>query len=277
MRMEKIISVPEGNHDNRWRWPDYISPAIDMHVHPPYDRERTEPMLEAAWRVGIRRVIVAALGFSGMIEYPSAEEVIRGNQVTFDLIARHPNQVFGYVYVNPNLPETRQILEEGLLQPGVVGIKLWESCRDSNGRLDPVFPVLELAGARGVPVLCHCFYRTEKNLPGELSPNDMVYLAERFPNTRLVMAHLGGKWVQGVRAIKPYPNVWADISGTRAYMGSVEYAVKELGAERVLFGSDAYFRNPAVMLAKVAAADVDVADKRRILWDNAARLFFDKA
>lgn len=260
--------------DHRWRLPEYLSPAIDMHAHPPYDHERIEPMLEAAWRVGIQRIIVAALGFSGLIEYPSADEVVRGNQVAYDLVRRHPGKVFAYVYVNPNLPETMQILDDGLRQQGVVGIKLWESCRDSRGRLDPVFPVLELAGARGVPVLCHCFYRTEKNLPGELSPNDIAFLAKRYPNTRLIMAHLGGKWVQGVRAIKPYPNVWTDISGTRAYMGSVEFAVKELGAERVLFGSDTYFRNPAVMLSKVAAADLDESAKRRIVWDNAARLYF---
>jgi predicted TIM-barrel fold metal-dependent hydrolase len=245
-----------------------------MHAHPPYDHERIEPMLEAAWQVGIRRIILAALGFTSPVEYPSADEVRRGNELTYELVRHHPGYVFAYVYVNPNLPETLPILEEGLNQPGVVGIKLWESCRDRNGKLDPVFPVLELAGARRVPVLCHCFYRTGGNLPGELSPSDMVVLAERFPKTRLIMAHLGGKWIQGVNAIKRHSNIWTDFSGTRASMGSVEYAVQELGAERVLFGSDTFFRNPAVMLAKVAAAELAEADQRRIVWDNATRLFF---
>ncbi len=72
--------------------------------------------------------------------------------------------------------------------------------------------MLELAGAHGVPVLCHCFFRTPENLPGELSPNDIAYLAERYPKTRLIMAHLGAKWMQGVRAVKPYSNVWTDFS-----------------------------------------------------------------
>jgi predicted TIM-barrel fold metal-dependent hydrolase len=151
---------------------------------------------------------------------------------------------------------------------------LWVSCRDAQGRTDPVFPVLAFAAERDVPVLIHAFYRTGGNLPGELSPDDVADLAERFPKTKIVMAHLGGQWVQGVRAIKPYHNVWSDVSGSRAYLGSVEHAVKELGATRVLFGTDAFIRNPAAMLAKIAGADVSRADKRRIVWDNSAELFF---
>jgi uncharacterized protein len=131
-----------------------------------------------------------------------------------------------------------------------------------------------LAAQRNVPVLCHAFFRTGGNLRGELSPNDVAGLARQFPRTRFVMAHLGGQWVQGVKAIKPFENVWTDVSGSRAYLGSVEHAVHELGAGRVLFGTDAFIRNPAAMLAKIAGADLAAADKRRIVWDNSAQLFF---
>ncbi len=254
-----------------------LAPVIDMHAHPPYDRALVEPMLESARRVGIRRIILCALGEREMIEYPMADDVRRGNAWVYDLIARHPGFVFGLVYVNPNLPETIAMLNDGLARDGVLGCKLWVSCRDDAGRLDPVFPVLDLAAAREVPVLCHAFYRTGGNLRGELSPNDVANLARRFPRTKFIMAHLGGQWVQGVKAIKPFANVWTDISGSRAYLGSVEHAVRELGAHRVLFGTDAFIRNPAAMLAKVAAADLAAADKRRIVWDNSAQLFFRDA
>lgn len=253
---------------------DYLTPAIDMHAHPPYDHALIEPMLASARSAGIRRIILNALGYSAMIEYPSAEEVERGNALVGDLIARYPGYVFGLVYVNPNLPETLPMLDAGLTNPGMLGIKLWVSCRDDHGRLDPIFPVLDFAAERDVPVLIHAFYRTGGNLPGELSPSDVADLAERFPKTKIVMAHLGGQWVQGVRTIKPYRNVWSDISGSRAYLGSIERAVKELGAPRVLFGTDAFIRNPAAMLAKVAGAELSTPDKRRIIWDNSAELFF---
>ena len=251
-----------------------LAPVADMHAHPPYDSAQVEPMLEDAWRAGIRRIILAQLAYTSMIPYPSYEEVERGNRAVYDLIGRHAGFVFGYVYVNPNLPEARAIVEDGLARPGVLGIKLWISCRDTEGRLDPVYPVLELAAARGAPVLIHAFYRTPGNLFGELSPTDVAHLAARYPQARIVMAHLGGQWRQGVAAVQPYRNVWTDISGSRAYLGSVEYAVERLGVERVLFGSDAYIRSFTVMLSKVAAAELSAAEKRRIAWLNSADLFF---
>jgi uncharacterized protein len=260
--------------NSRWQLPSYLAPAIDMHAHPPYDRSQTEPMLAAARRVGIERLILCSIGYSDMIPYPPVEEVRQGNEEVFDLIDRHPGFVFGLVYVNPNHTEALTILEEGFQHPGVVGIKLWISCRDERGRLDPVYPVFEFATAHKVPVLCHSFYRTGGNLPGELSPSDIAHLAARYPAARLVMAHMGGQWLRGVRAIKLYPNVWTDFSGGRAYMGSLEFAVKELGADRVVYGSDAFIRAFAPMLAKVAAAELDMAAKRKIVWDNSATLFF---
>jgi predicted TIM-barrel fold metal-dependent hydrolase len=264
--------MPQTN--KRWQMPAYLVPVIDMHAHLPTDRSQIEPMLAAARRAGIERLILSSLGYSDMIPYPSLDEVRRGNEELYRLIDRFPGFVFGLVYVNPNHPEAKAILEEGLQQRGIVGIKLWISCRDEQGRLNPVYPVLEFATERGVPVLCHAFYRSGGNLPGELSPTDMVHLATRYPQTRLVMAHMGGQWIHGVRAIKTCPNVWTDLSGGRAYMGSVEFAVRELGVSRVLYGSDAFIRAFAVMLAKVAAAEVDLSSKRRIVWDNSAALFF---
>jgi len=254
--------------------PDYIYPAIDMHVHPPPDDARTEAMLAAAQRAGITRVITCDLGHGEWREYPPLGEVRKANERVYDLIARHPGVMYGLVYANPNHAETLDILEEGLAQEGVLGIKLWVSCRDRQGRLDPVYPVIELAQARGVPVLIHAFERTGGNLRGELSATDIASLARRYPRASIVMAHLGGKWQRGVRVARACPNVYADICGSRAYLGMVEHAVSELGVERVLYGSDAQGRAFIGQLAKVVGAELDVADKRRILWDNSARLFW---
>jgi hypothetical protein len=52
----------------------------------------------------------------------------------------------------------------------------------------------------------------------------------------------------------------------------VEMAVRELGAERVLYGSDAGGRSFASQLAKVYSADIPVESKRLILRENLRRL-----
>ncbi|MBC8255478.1 MAG: amidohydrolase family protein [Ardenticatenia bacterium] len=254
--------------------PSYVRPAIDMHVHPSFERTKTDVMLAGAQQVGITRIILCSVGYRDTVEYPSLDEVMRGNEQVYTLVERYSGFAFGLVYVNPNHPEALSVLEEGFRQSGVVGIKLWVSCRDGEGRLAPVYPVLEFAQSRQAPVLIHSFYRTGGNLRGELSPTDIAHLAPRYPRAPIVMAHLGGKWQRGVRVVRPYPNVFVDFSGSRAYLGSVEHAVRELGAGRVLFGSDAHYRSFAGQIAKVIAAEIDLTDKRRILWDNSARLFF---
>jgi predicted TIM-barrel fold metal-dependent hydrolase len=50
-------------------------------------------------------------------------------------------------------------------------------------------------------------------------------------------------------------------------------AVDELGAERILFGSDYPFWHPAVERTRVDSAGLDRVSSRLILGENAQRLF----
>jgi predicted TIM-barrel fold metal-dependent hydrolase len=52
----------------------------------------------------------------------------------------------------------------------------------------------------------------------------------------------------------------------------VETAVRELGAERVIYGSDAGGRSFASQLAKVMGAEISDAAKRLILGENLRQL-----
>lgn len=54
--------------------------------------------------------------------------------------------------------------------------------------------------------------------------------------------------------------------------GLVEMAVRELGAERVIYGSDAGGRSFATQLAKVYGAEISDADKKLILGGNLRRM-----
>ncbi|MHB0858439.1 MAG: amidohydrolase family protein [Anaerolineae bacterium] len=258
-----------------WRdLPSCVYPTLDMHVHLPQGEGQIDDLIAEAQQVGVTRLILNDLGREGWPEYPSVSHVRQANERLYGVVAAHPGVAYGLVYVNPNHDEAPTILREGLTQPGIVGIKLWVSCRDANGRLDPCYRVLEIAQEWGVPVLIHAFERTGGNLPGELSPVDLVHLAQRYRQAHLIMAHLGGLWQRAVRVIRPCANILTDVSGSRAYLGMVEHAVHELGVERVLFGSDAPLRAFAGQLAKVVAAEIDAADKRRILWENGVRLFW---
>ena len=73
---------------------------------------------------------------------------------------------------------------------------------------------------------------------------------------------------RGIEEVADTPNVCVDTSGGDPEAGVVELAVERLGADRVVFGSDAPIRHFGVCLAKVLGAQLPSVVKRQILWDN---------
>ena len=114
--------------------------------------------------------------------------------------------------------------------------------------------------------------RATGNLPGESTPMELAELARRHPDAVLFCGHAGGDWEQGIRAVRPCPNVYLDTAGGDPAAGIVEMAVRELGADRVVYGSDVAGRGFASQLAKVEAADLTPRQREQILGGNLRRL-----
>ena len=80
---------------------------------------------------------------------------------------------------------------------------------------------------------------------------ELAELARRHPDVPFIAAHTGADWEVGIRAIRDCKNVSAELCGSDPTAGFTEMAVRELGAERVLYGSDAGGRSFASQLGKV--------------------------
>ena len=79
-------------------------------------------------------------------------------------------------------------------------------------------------------------------------------------------------WEYGIMAVRRYGNVFADLAGGAPTAGLTELAVQELGAERVIYGSDAPGRSFASQLAKVHGARISEQAKALVLGGNIERL-----
>ena len=53
---------------------------------------------------------------------------------------------------------------------------------------------------------------------------------------------------------------------------AVQQAVKEIGAKRVLYGSDMPFHDPAFDMARIEYAKISEEEKKLIMGENAKRL-----
>jgi predicted TIM-barrel fold metal-dependent hydrolase len=109
------------------------------------------------------------------------------------------------------------------------------------------------------------------NMPGESTPMDLAILAKRFPNVPMICGHSGGDWELGARAIRPCQNVLFEFSGSYPHSGSVDYAVNELGADRIVWGDHGPSRSLATEISKVLDASLTNAQRMKIFGENYRR------
>ena len=230
--------------------------------------QRVDRLLEFAGRMGIARLVVF-MGTSFVYD-PSPEQLRTQNDEVLRAIAHAPDRVLGMVYVNPkhaqaSLDEMDRCVRDGPM----VGVKLWVALECRRPELDPI---VRRAVELKVPLLQHAYDRVAGNMPGESSCADVAELAARHPDASFICAHTGNDWERGIRTIRAQRNVWAEVCGSDPTAGFVEMAVRELGAERVIYGSDAGGRSFASQLAKVYSAQLPESAQRRILGGNLRRL-----
>jgi uncharacterized protein len=249
--------------------------AIDIHTHPLLreagcDRHRADAFVACARRLGIEHLV--ALGdvlVDGRL--PSEAQVRRVNDDTAWLMSRHPRFITGFCYLNPTLGERAVWREvERCVARGFRGLKLEIA---NNARDACMQPVMEAAARHDLVVLQHSWSMTKiRQRRYHSDPADTAHLARRFPNVRVIMAHLTGCGVRGVLEAKGVDNLWVDTSGAAPEAGIVAHAVEQLGAERLLYGSDAPVRDFAVALARITGAGLGRTVEQKILRNNARAL-----
>lgn len=92
----------------------------------------------------------------------------------------------------------------------------------------------------------------------------------------MILGHAGGRYEGHLAAAalaRAHPNVYLDLAGDGYALGLVEYLVAEVGAGRILYGSDLTWIDPRTQLGMILDAEIPEADKAKILRDNAVRLF----
>ena len=154
-----------------------------------------------------------------------------------------------------------------------------------------LFPYYAVCERRGLPVFFHC------GLDGPdpqrlMAPRFRVELGDplllqdvllEFPALRVVIMHLGWPFFDhALYMLYAYPHVYVDtgvvdwILGRPLFERMLRETVATVGSERVLFGSDQMawpqMIGPAIDAIREAAF-LSEADRRRILWANAAGLF----
>ncbi|MDA0832644.1 MAG: amidohydrolase family protein [Planctomycetota bacterium] len=230
--------------------------------------EKIAAMMTYADRMGVERMVFY-MGTNFSTD-PDPEEFRRQNDEVLQALSHWHHRAFGFAYLNPKYPEAcLQEIDRCIVNGPMVGIKLWVALRCNDPRLDEI--IHRCAELKAV-IFQHTWLKSNGNLEGESTPMDMAVLAARHPDTPLICGHTGGDWEQGIRAIRVHKNVSVDLAGSEPTAGFVEMAVRELGAERVIYGSDVGGRSFSTQLAKVYGAKISNVEKKLILGKNLRRM-----
>jgi predicted TIM-barrel fold metal-dependent hydrolase len=244
---------------------------IDVHSHVRLkdgrlDVEQCHSLINAADRLGIDQMWCSHPISRGM---PEPEEIRQGNDAVLAAMRLYPDRIRGLCFVVPGWHRESLAEIDRCLDQGMIGIKLYNQYFIN----DPVvFPVIEKAIEEGVPVLDHAGHLMD-NATRRLQPriSDGVHfadLARRYPEAILIMGHIGGggdyEW--SLQALADAPSVYADTSGSVIDEGMIEYAVRLLGAERLLFACDL---SEEAGVGKVLNAAITEEQRQAIFAGNA--------
>jgi predicted TIM-barrel fold metal-dependent hydrolase len=260
-------------------------PLIDCHAHFLHEqcgrsdwREVNAARFRAGDKIGVTCHVASILGtygFRSPTYFPSPSDVTLGNDAMLALCSAEGPRVAMMVTVNPNYTQHAIGEIERCVTAGAVGVKLLASRRADDPLLDPI---CALAERHGLPVLHHIWQHRRREWPNqEISDGaDLARLAARHPKVVFILAHIGGggDYAHTFHAVKDTPNIYPDLSGSGVDRGMLDDAIKALGAQRLLWGSDVTM---CTGLAKLCALEttglLSADDLKDVRWRNAARIF----
>lgn len=257
--------------------------AIDAHAHyGTYFRDDGDALVDGFMTATAGEVVARARAcniewtvaspLSGLLPRGRPDSVA-GNEAAFREVPAVPG-LLQYVIVNPLQPRTFDQARIMLKSPHCVGIKIHPEehgyrIADEGDKLFDFFDEVQ------APVMTH------SGCPNSL-PAAFVPFADKHPKVRLLLAHLGngtgdrGRADLQVRAIQAarHGNLWVDTSSARSILPRlIEWAVQEVGPERLLFGTDTPLYHTAMQRTRVESAEISDEAKRLILRENALKFF----
>lgn len=192
------------------------------------------------------------------------------NEEVREAFENMPERFLPLVYVNPKKKEiTRNNLFHYIRECDFKGVKMQPLSDAFVADDEIVDPVMEIAEELQVPVFIHCGH------PPYSLPWSIALLAERHPNVKTVMIHMGhghGVYIDAtLKMARRFDNLYLEMSGMP--MGcKIKEAYETVGKDRIMFGTDAPFHHPTVEMQKVLTCGLDNAALEDVFYNNAAKL-----
>ncbi len=197
-----------------------------------------------------------------------SSDIVLGNDMMLENIRSHRGRLYGACTVNGHYPELsvdelhRCFTEERDVK--MIKLHPFLNCgKMTDRRLDGVY---EFASERRLFVLVHTWLDNDPYGSMDM----LAETARRFPDAYFLMGHSGGPYGsrRAVEIARELPNVFLDLTMSMIPARQVEFFTAEVGAERVIFGTDNPFIDPRPQIGRLCLAEISDEDRRAIMGGN---------
>lgn len=199
-----------------------------------------------------------------------AYDPVAGNNEIAAAVKEFPDRFIGFGVISPRYGTAKDVAAEVdrcVQELGFKGLKLHPSLNEYFADSPVVYPVVEKAIQYDIPMLFHCWSDTYS------SPRAIAALADRYPEAKIIMGHMGGDhWLEAIHIAATHENIYLDTADSHGDLLVMHTAVQVAGEDKITFGSDVPAFNLPSELAKVKHAMIGETAKVKILGGNARRL-----
>ncbi|MCL2799758.1 MAG: amidohydrolase family protein [Endomicrobia bacterium] len=256
---------------------------IDSHTHiyPDKVAEKAREQLQKAFNRGMVDLPVISNLFKHMDEAGVSKSVVacvasRPDQVVSInnwLFSLKDKRIIPFASMHPYFYGYRDELKR--IKDNACGIKLQSEFQLFFADEEKAFPMYEELQKLQIPVLFHC--GIELSSPGEVrsSPDRMLNVMRRFPELKIIGAHMGGflMWEEVLEKLAG-KDIYFDTSDSLDEMKKETLAkfFEKHGFDKIFYGSDFPLKCPAKEINLIKSLNISEENKQKILSLNIKRL-----
>ncbi len=262
--------------------------VIDIHAHigsfKGYDLS-TPTLMSNIERYGIRLALISNIDGAELSETQNLDE-IKANQATVEHVRQYPERLRGLVWTRPKdglptnvEPFLRDSISTGPDQRVFVGMKFHPDMNNFPADDPRVDGYLQLCEKYQIPAVFHSGSDDTSNS----APQKIYVVARRHPAVPIILYHMGflgphGSAIATVKEALTKKDAQLYLETSQADPGAVMQAIKELGSEHVLFGTDAtyygkeHYEKYEAMMVRLKN-ELSAEDFAKVVRGNAEKLF----
>jgi predicted TIM-barrel fold metal-dependent hydrolase len=193
------------------------------------------------------------------------------------VIAQQPRRFKGLVGINPSriVPWLAEV-DAAVRERGFVGAHLYPHWFGHAPDHRVYYPFYAKCAELGVPIQIQVGHSAQPFLPTVARPMTLDRVAIDFPSLTIIGIHIGYPWVEEMIAVAwKHANVFigSDAHAPRYWDPSFVRFLNGRGQDKVLFGTDWPVVDFEQARTQIDALDLKEGPKRKLLYDNAVRVY----